>query len=97
MRPNRTSAKMVGTAVNVAQALRPARIMMPGTKAPRNGRLAIRGNKVLPSLISVPFCLSPRAVKPDILGAKQAFSCGLQLFKALQATRNCLCDAFCRV
>jgi hypothetical protein len=32
-------------AVKLAQALRPARIINPGTSAPRNGKIAMIGNR----------------------------------------------------
>jgi hypothetical protein len=44
---------MVGTAVNVAVAVRPARIMTPGTSAPMNGSNAMMGRRLLCMVIRV--------------------------------------------
>ena len=44
------SASAVGTAVKLAQAVRPARIIMPGISAPRKGAKAIAIRRLPPSI-----------------------------------------------
>ena len=61
-----TSASAVGTAVKLAQAVRPARIMMPGTSAPRNGSQGDHDQEVAPvhSLYGSMYFAVYRAVDP---------------------------------